>query len=111
MKTRPAIGFDPAVDRYKVSAMDDHEPEPKREALFARITRDPAVMAGKPCVKGTRMPVDFVLNLLAGGWSVGRILENYPSLKHDDVSACLAYAADFVAGRTSSVRRSVSEAA
>lgn len=57
-----------------------------------RVTLDPAVLSGKPIVKGTRIAVEFVLNLLAEGWSEAQILENYPGLTHEDISACLAYA-------------------
>ena len=59
-----------------------------------RITTHPDVLVGKPVVKGTRLSVEFVVALLAEGWSVPQILENYPTLKHDDVMACLAYAAE-----------------
>ena len=59
-----------------------------------RIVVDPAVLVGKPILRGTRIPVQFVLELLAGGWSAKQILENYPGLTEDDVRACLAYAAE-----------------
>jgi len=54
---------------------------------------DSEVMLGKPIVKGTRITVEFILNLLAQGWSLKQILENYPRLTVEDVEACLAYAA------------------
>ena len=73
--------------------------------LMARIWRDDARMAGKPCVRGTRIPVDLVLTLLSHGWTFDRILEDYDHLERDDISACLSYAARFVAERTSIVRR------
>jgi uncharacterized protein (DUF433 family) len=59
-----------------------------------RITLDPAVLSGKPVIKGTRLAVDFVIGLLADGWQEGDILENYPGLKREDITACLAYARD-----------------
>lgn len=60
----------------------------------ARIVLDPAVLAGKPVVRGTRLSVEFVIGLMADGWSEADILRNYPGLSHDDLSACLAYARD-----------------
>jgi uncharacterized protein (DUF433 family) len=57
-----------------------------------RIVIDPNVLVGKPVVKGTRLAVEFVIDLLAQGWSEAEVLRNYPSLSHDDILACLAYA-------------------
>lgn len=57
-----------------------------------RIILDPKVMVGKPVVKGTRMAVEFIVDLLAQGWSEAEILKNYPGLTHVDIQACLAYA-------------------
>jgi uncharacterized protein (DUF433 family) len=59
-----------------------------------RIILDPAVLAGKPIVKGTRLAVEFLLELLAEDWSEADILRNYPGLTHEDLRACLAYASD-----------------
>lgn len=59
-----------------------------------RITLDPDVLAGKPVVRGTRLSVEFIIGLMADGWSEADILRNYPSLTHEDVAACLAYARD-----------------
>ena len=61
-----------------------------------RITVDPAILTGKPIVRGTRYSVEFILGLMAEGWSEADILENYPGLTHEDVSACLAYARDLL---------------
>lgn len=63
-----------------------------------RITADPSVLAGKPIVRGTRISVEFVIGLLADGWSEADILANYPTLSREDIAACLAYARDAVAG-------------
>ena len=60
----------------------------------ARIVLDPAVLAGKPVIRGTRLSVDFIIGLMADGWSEADILRNYPGLSHDDIAACLAYARD-----------------
>jgi uncharacterized protein (DUF433 family) len=57
-----------------------------------RIVVDPAVLAGKPVVKGTRLAVEFVIGLLAQGWTEADILRNYPGLAREDIQACLAYA-------------------
>lgn len=59
-----------------------------------RITVDPDVLTGKPAIRGTRLAVAFVLELLAGGWSEADILANYPGVDAEDVRACLAYASD-----------------
>ncbi len=61
-----------------------------------RITLDPAVLAGKPVIKGTRLAVDFIIGLLAEGWSEADILQNYPGITHEDITACLAYARDIL---------------
>ena len=58
------------------------------------IVSDPAVLGGKPILKGTRLSVEFVLELLAGGWDDQSRRENYPNLTEDRVRAVLAYAAE-----------------
>ena len=57
-----------------------------------RIAIDPAVLVGKPVVRGTRLAVEFIIDLLAQGWSEEQILDNYPGLTSDDIHACLSYA-------------------
>jgi uncharacterized protein (DUF433 family) len=57
-----------------------------------RITIDPDVLVGKPVVKGTRLAVEFIVDLLAQGWTEAEILRNYPGLTAEDIHACLAYA-------------------
>lgn len=59
----------------------------------ARITHDPAVMGGKPCIRGLRVTVGTVLGLLASGQTRERILQAYPYLEPEDIDAALAYAA------------------
>jgi uncharacterized protein (DUF433 family) len=63
-----------------------------------RILIDPAILAGKPVVKGTRLAVGFILELLAQGWAEDAILKNYPGLTHQDILACLAYASERLEG-------------
>jgi uncharacterized protein (DUF433 family) len=62
--------------------------------LLERIAADPAVRFGKPCVRGTRITVGDVLGYLASGMSEQQLIEDFPQLTHDDVRACLAYAAE-----------------
>jgi uncharacterized protein (DUF433 family) len=62
------------------------------EELLARITVDPKVMAGKPVIKGTRLTVDFVLNLLAHGATAEDITQEYEGLKEEDIKACFLFA-------------------
>lgn len=65
-------------------------------AEHPRIALDPGILAGKPVVRGTRLAVEFVIGLLAEGWSEAEIIANYPGLSHDDILACLAYARDIL---------------
>ena len=60
---------------------------------FNRITIDPKVMNGKPCVRDTRIPVSIILKLLAKKESYNQILNSYPELEEEDILACLEYAA------------------
>jgi uncharacterized protein (DUF433 family) len=58
------------------------------------ITVDPRVLVGKPVVKGTRIAVEMVLDLLAAGWTHQQILDSHPTLTEDGIRACLAYASE-----------------
>jgi uncharacterized protein (DUF433 family) len=60
------------------------------------ITVDPRILVGKPLVKGTRISVELVIDLLAAGWSEQQVLASYPTLKADDIRACLAYASEIL---------------
>jgi uncharacterized protein (DUF433 family) len=60
------------------------------------IVVDPAVLVGKPVVKGTRLAVEFIVDLLAQGWTEADVLQNYPSLTREDIRACLQYASDIL---------------
>jgi uncharacterized protein (DUF433 family) len=62
--------------------------------LLARITIDPNICFGKPCIRGHRIWVSLILDLLAGGASVQELLDEYPGLVEEDIRACLAYGAD-----------------
>jgi uncharacterized protein (DUF433 family) len=57
-----------------------------------RIETNPEVLAGKPVIRGTRLAVEFILELLAAGETENDLLSNYPRLTHEDLLACLAYA-------------------
>ncbi|MBI2928782.1 MAG: DUF433 domain-containing protein [Verrucomicrobia bacterium] len=61
--------------------------------LLKRITVDPAVMTGLPCVRGMRIPVTTILGLLAAGATEKEVLADYPDLEPADLKACMAYAA------------------
>ena len=67
-----------------------------RDALLARIAIDPNVCFGKPCVRGHRVWVSLILDLLASGWTTPQIVAEYPGLEEADVQACLIYAAELV---------------
>jgi uncharacterized protein (DUF433 family) len=66
----------------------------------ARITADPALMMGKPCVKGTRITVELILRKLGAGRSLADLLEAYPQLTEEDLRAALAFAADYLQHET-----------
>ena len=61
-----------------------------------KITVNEEILAGKPIVKGTRLSVDFIIDLLANDWSNEDILKNYPQLTKQDIRACLEYAASII---------------
>jgi uncharacterized protein (DUF433 family) len=67
--------------------MTDQEPRERIEVTLG-------VMAGKPCIRGTRIPVRMIVNLLAHGATFDEIFEDYPRLTRDDILACLLYAVD-----------------
>jgi uncharacterized protein (DUF433 family) len=64
-----------------------------------RITIDPEVCGGRPCVRGIRITVSQVLEMLAGGMTRDQILQDFPYLESGDIDACLQYAADQAAHR------------
>lgn len=60
----------------------------------SRIVINPSVLTGKPVIKGTRLAIEFIVDLLAHGWSEQDIISNYPGITRDNILACLAYASD-----------------
>lgn len=68
----------------------------ERESWQDRIVIDPDVLVGKPVVKGTRLAVEFIIELLAQGWTEADILRNYPGLTSRDIQACLGYASNLL---------------
>jgi uncharacterized protein (DUF433 family) len=66
----------------------------------SRISTDPAVMMGKPCINGTRITVELILRKLGAGRSFADVLEAYPQLTEDDLRAALAFAADYMQHET-----------
>ena len=77
------------------------EDEPPVVDWLVYIHADPEILRGKPVVKSTRLSVRFLLDRLAGGWTEGDLLEEYPSLTHEGIRAVLAYAADQIPDRSS----------
>jgi uncharacterized protein (DUF433 family) len=61
-----------------------------------RIIIDPGILAGKPVIKGTRLAVEFIVDLLANGWTNEEIFRNYPNITKEDIQACLAYASQLL---------------
>ena len=66
---------------------------PSKHDLLDRITTDPSICHGKPCIRGLRYPVDAILELLSSGMSTEEILADYNDLEREDILAVLAYAA------------------
>lgn len=79
---------------------------PRRSAessasLLGRITVDRKILVGKPIIRGTRISVEFVIDLLASGWTTAEILDEYDHLKAEDIRACFAYASEVLRGEKS----------
>lgn len=70
-----------------------------REELLARISIDPNVCFGKPCIKGHRIWVSLILDFLASGWKIHDLLDEYPGIEEADVLACIAYGAEMARER------------
>lgn len=65
-----------------------------KEALLSHISIDPNICFGKPCIKGHRIWVSLILDMLASGMSIPEILKEYPHLEEADILACIAYGAE-----------------
>ena len=65
-----------------------------RNELLKKISIDPNICFGKPCIRGHRIWVSLILDLLASGMTVEQVLEQYPQLSHEEVLACVAYGAE-----------------
>lgn len=70
-----------------------------RRELLDRISIDPNICFGKPCIRGHRIWVSLILDFLASGWTMQQILENYPGLEENDIYACIAYGAEMTRER------------
>jgi uncharacterized protein (DUF433 family) len=75
------------------------QPTRTREQLLQRIWIDPARCGGKPCIRGHRIWVALILDLLASGSTTEQILEDYPGLVEEDILACIAYGAEMTRER------------
>lgn len=65
-----------------------------RKELLSRISIDPEICFGKPCIRGHRIWVSLVLDLLSSGWTVPQLLDEYTGIEEADVLACIAYGAE-----------------
>lgn len=68
--------------------------------LISRITIDPLVCHGKPCVRGMRWPVEVILDMLGAGMDIEEVLEDHPELEQGDILACLQFASRMIAGKS-----------
>jgi len=64
--------------------------------LKNRIVLDPKILTGKPTIRGTRIAVEFIIDLLAGGWTINQILQEYDHLTPEDIQACLMYVSEML---------------
>lgn len=65
-----------------------------RQNLLSRISIDPNICFGKPCIRGHRIWVSLILDLLAGGATFEELLEEYPGIEREDILACISYGAE-----------------
>ncbi|MFZ2209804.1 MAG: DUF433 domain-containing protein [Porticoccaceae bacterium] len=102
-------GWDDDIERmtcYARGGIDSFFPRSRNMAMNARITIDPAICHGKPCIRGLRYPVQHILEWLAAGMTIEEILADYEDLEREDILAALAFAA-----RMTHVKRAGTEAA
>jgi uncharacterized protein (DUF433 family) len=76
-----------------MSRQDGSQPKEASKMNQQRITIDPAICHGKPCIRGLRYPVESILEWLAGGMTIDEILADYEDLEREDVMAALSFAA------------------
>lgn len=69
------------------------------ETTFERITSNPEICHGKPCIRGLRYPVEMLLDLLGSGMTIEEILNDYPDLERDDLLAAISFAAQLARSR------------
>ncbi|MEZ4866313.1 MAG: DUF433 domain-containing protein [Caldilineaceae bacterium] len=69
-------------------------------AILQRVTHNPDIMVGKPVIRGTRIPVELIVRMVAQGVPQDEILADYPRLQAEDIQAALLYAATVLAGET-----------
>lgn len=81
-----------------------------REQLLQRIWIDPKRCFGKPCIRGHRIWVSLILDLLAGGSAIEEILNDYPGMEEADIRACLAYGSEMARERYVEIPMEPSEA-
>jgi uncharacterized protein (DUF433 family) len=77
----------------------EHEVDTEKDKYMAwhdRITVDSGTLGGKPVIRGTRLSVEMIVDLLAAGWTHAQILESYPHLTEEDIRACLSYAGELL---------------
>jgi len=65
-------------------------------SMEGRVIVDPEIVCGKPVIKGTRIPVYLILDLLAAGYTINKIIDSYPQLEKEDIIAALNYASKFM---------------
>lgn len=80
--------------------MSDGDPTIRDQQLLGRIACDPTIMVGKPVIKGTRLSIEYILNLLAHGSTVEDILDEYSGLSPEDIQACLLFASQSLSKTT-----------
>ena len=88
------IGLGSGVDRVRGLVCEDGLRYATLMDWRQHIEVNPAVLVGKPVVRGTRLSVEHVLAMMAAGVTEAEILQNHPRLRHEDILACLAYAAE-----------------
>jgi len=86
------VPYDGAGERRRTAMAD------QGTSQLERIVRDPKILGGKPTIRGTRVPVSLILNLLANGYSFERIVEAYPYVHEEDIRASLLYAESVMNG-------------